>query len=43
VAALIPEDSELVLRFSTFEPVEAHLKQFNALCYVGLLDVAYGC
>ena len=43
VAALIPEDSELVLRFLTFEPVKAHLEQFNASCYDGVVYVSNDC
>ena len=42
VATFVPEDSELGLRLSTFEPIEAHFKGFDAACNDGVVDVSLG-
>ena len=34
VATFVPEDSELALRLSTLEPIEAHFKGFDVVCRV---------
>ena len=43
VATFVPEDSELALRLSTLEPIEAHFKGFDAACDDGVVDVSLSC
>ena len=43
VATFGPEDSELALRLSTLEPIEAHFREFDAACNDGVADVLLSC
>ena len=42
VATFVPEDLELALRHSTFEPIEAHFKGFDAARNDGVVGVSLG-
>ena len=43
VTTFVPEDAELALTLSAFEPIESHLQGFDASCNDGVIDVTDGC